>query len=198
MPIGPVEDRCRSYRMAFGALKIVKILLSEAELEAGVQRMAGEISAFYNKRPITIVGVLTGCVVMLADLIRRLDMPLRIDFIQASSYRGGTERGPLTIHPDLRPDVSGQDVLLVDDIFDTGHTLVEVIRELRLLRPASIRSAVLLSKVGRQEVEFQPDHVAFQIPDEFVVGYGLDYRDQFRNLPHVAVLGPEDIVDRPQ
>jgi hypoxanthine phosphoribosyltransferase len=143
----------------------------------------------------TIVGVLTGCVVFLSDLIRRLDMPLRIDFILASSYRGATTRGQLTIGPELQPDIGGRDVLLVDDIFDTGHTLVRVLEQLQQYEPASIRTAVLLYKEGRQEVEFEPEFVGFRIPNQFVVGYGLDYQDEYRNLPYLAVLEPDDLRD---
>jgi hypoxanthine phosphoribosyltransferase len=131
---------------------------------------------------------------LLADLIRQLGMPLRVGVLQASSYKGGTSRGQLTINAELMPDVARRDVLLVDDIFDTGHTLEQVVELVRGLGPTSVRSAVLLRKEGRQEVQYQPDFVAFEIPDEFVVGYGLDYRDAFRNLPFIAALDEEDIA----
>jgi hypoxanthine phosphoribosyltransferase len=173
----------------------VKVLLSEQQLSEGVDHLAREIAQVWGSKSMTIVGVLTGCVVFLADLIRRLDMPLRVDFIQASSYRGGTMRGELTIDAALQPDIRDRHVLLVDDIFDTGHTLVEVVEQLRKCGPASLQTAVLLYKQGRQEVDVEPDFIGFQIPDEFVVGYGLDYRDEFRNLPHLAVLEPGDLVD---
>lgn len=172
----------------------VKILLSEADLQAGVSRMADAISAHYDKRPLTIVGVLTGSVVLLADLIRQLDMPLRVGVLQASSYRGGTTRGSLTINAEMMLDVAGRDVLLVDDIFDTGHTLVEVIENVNQLEPTSVRTAVMLRKEGRQEVDCAPDFVGFDIPDEFVVGYGLDYQDQYRNLRYLGALEPEDLA----
>lgn len=184
---------CRSRK----AESIVKILLSEDELREGVDRLSRQIAAQWGQRPMTIVGVLTGCIVFLADLIRRLDIPLRVDLIQASSYRGATTRGNLTIDAALQSDIRGHDVLLVDDIFDTGHTLVEVLAELKRHQPASIRTAVLLYKEGRQEVEFEPEFVAFRIPNQFVVGYGLDYRDEFRNLPFLAILEPEDLPDPP-
>lgn len=158
-----------------------------------MRRMAESITAHSEGRPLTIIGVLTGSVVLLADLIRLLEMPLRVGVVQASSYRGGTTRGELTINSELMPDIAGRDVLLVDDIFDTGHTLVKVISLLNELGPASVRSAVLLRKLGRQEVSISPDLVGFDIPDEFVVGYGLDYQDEYRNLPFLAALEPEDI-----
>lgn len=164
-------------------------LLDEARLAAGVSRVANEITAHYGQRPIVIVGVLTGSIVFLSDLIRRLRMPLQIAFIQASSYRGDATRpGQLVIKEDLLPPLSGADVLVLDDIFDTGHTLVTVRDRLRALGAASVKTAVLLRKLGRQEVDALPDYVAFDIPDEFVVGYGLDFDNQYRHLPYVGVL----------
>ena len=155
--------------------------------------MAEEIGTVYGTAPLTIVGVLTGSVVLLADLIRQLEMPLRVGLLQTSSYRSGTTRGELIINSEMMLDIADRDVLLVDDIYDTGHTLVEVIAELQRFEPRSLRSAVLLRKEGRQEVELEPDIVGFKIPDEFVVGYGLDYADLYRNLPHLATLEREDL-----
>jgi hypoxanthine phosphoribosyltransferase len=176
----------------------VKTLITEEQIRDGVKRLAGEITAYYASRPLTIIGVLTGSVVVVADLIRQLDMPLRMGVIQASSYRGAnTTRGPLVLNADLMPDIAGRHVLLVDDIFDTGHTLMETISLLDDMQPASIRSAVLLRKHGRQEVDFAPDYVVFEIPNEFVVGYGLDYEDAYRNLPYVAALEPSDLGNTP-
>ncbi len=173
---------------------LVKVLLDEPQLQAGVNRMACEISAHYGQRPLTIVGVLTGSVVLLADLIRQLEMPLRVGVLQASSYRGETSRGSIAINSDLLLDVNGRDVLLVDDIFDTGHTLAHVIPLLEKMGARSVKSAVLLRKQGRQEVEMETEFVGFDIPDEFVVGYGLDYRDQYRNLRYLAALEPADLT----
>ncbi len=157
--------------------------------------MAAEVNRQYGDRPLTIIGVMTGSVVLLADLIRQLAMPLRVGVIQASSYRGGTEAGELRINTDFVLDVADRDVLLVDDIFDTGRTLEKVVQLIQSYGPRSVRSAVLLRKLGRQEVESKPDFVGFDIPDLFVVGYGLDYRDHYRNLPYVAAIEPEDLVD---
>jgi hypoxanthine phosphoribosyltransferase len=173
--------------------QIVKTLLSEHDLREGVDRLSRQIAEQWGSRPMTIIGILTGCVVFLADLIRRLDVPLRVHLVQASSYRAGTTRDDLAVEVELRAEIRGQDVLLVDDIFDTGHTLVEVVAELKKYEPASIRTAVLLYKEGRQEVEFEPEFIAFRIPNQFVVGYGLDYQDEYRNLPYLAVLEPEDL-----
>jgi hypoxanthine phosphoribosyltransferase len=179
-------------------VRAVKILITEEQVREGVTRLAREISAQYADRPLTIIGVLTGSIVLLADLIRQLSMPLRVGVVQASSYRGaGTSRGPLVFNSDLMPDIAGREVLLVDDIYDTGHTLVETISLLDDMLPTSVRSAVLLRKHGRQEVSYEPDYVAFDIPNEFVVGYGLDYQDAYRNLPYVAALELDDLGVEP-
>lgn len=172
----------------------MKILLNEHQVQEGVSRMAREIAAEYASRPLTVIAVMTGSVVLLADLIRQLSMPLRVGVLQASSYKGSTARGALTINADLMPEVTGRDVLLVDDIFDTGHTLAKIVEKMKAMQPRSVRSVVLLRKHGRQEVEYQPDFAAFEIPDEFVVGYGLDYQDEYRNLPYLAVLEPSDLL----
>ncbi len=173
----------------------MKSLITEEELRQGIDRIAAEICQQYHGRPLTIVGVLIGSVVFLADLIRRLDMPLRLELVQARSYRGNSTRpGPLVLNLDLlSSDIRGRDVLLVDDIFDTGHTLWELVPQIDELGPKTVRTAVLLQKQGRCEVPMTPHHVAFEIPDVFVVGYGLDYHDQYRNLPYVAELEKADL-----
>lgn len=172
----------------------MKTLLTADQLHEGVARLAEEITRDYRGRPLTIVGVLTGSIVVLSDLIRQLDLPLRLGLVQASSYRGPTTSPrTLRINAEMLPDIEHRDVLLVDDIFDTGKTLLELISQLDDLRPGSIRTAVLLEKQGRREVELRPDYIAFQIPDEFVVGYGLDYGDMYRNLPYLAALEPHEL-----
>lgn len=171
----------------------MKTLLSEQQLHDGVQRMAAEITATYGSKPLTIIGLLTGSVILLADLIRKLEMPLRVGVVQTSSY-DGVERGSLTINSEMMLDIRNRDVLLIDDIFDTGHTMEKVTELMQDLGPTSLRSAVLLLKTGCQQVELRPDFVGFDIPDEFVVGYGLDYNDEYRNLPFLACLEPADIT----
>jgi hypoxanthine phosphoribosyltransferase len=177
--------------------RLMKELISAEQLDAGIRKMAEQITSTIGDRPLTVIGVLTGSVVLLADLIRQLKMPLRVGFVQASSYRGQLERGTLELDEAIVPDVVGREVLLVDDIFDTGHTLDEVQTMIQSMKPSILHTAVLLHKLGRQEVEIRPDFVAFEIPDEFVVGYGLDYRDQYRNLPYVAVLEEADLESNP-
>ncbi len=171
----------------------MKTLLSESQLRGGVDEMAQAITRRYGGNPLTIVAVMTGSLVLLADLIRQLNMPVRVSLIQASSYRGHTEPGQLWIRDDMMLDVTGRDVLVVDDIFDTGKTLQRVVECVGEMDPNSVSSAVLLHKEGRQQVALTPDFVAFRIPDEFVVGYGLDYQDLYRNLPYLAVLEPSEI-----
>ena len=167
----------------------MNVLLTAEEIQNRIGELARQIAADYRDRPLTIVGVLTGSLIFLADLVRRLDLPLRIGLIQASSYRGAVTRpGELRVGPDLVPDVRDRHVLLLDDILDTGQTLAHLVRHLRDLGPLSVRVAVLLRKLGRQTVAFDPDYTGFDIPDAFVVGYGLDYNDEYRNLPHIAVL----------
>lgn len=168
----------------------MRVLIAAEQIQKRVDELGREVSAVYsNHEPLTIVGVLTGSLVFLADLIRRLDLPLRIALIQASSYRGNaTSPGELRIQPEMLPDLKDRHVLILDDILDTGQTLAKVVEHIQSLGPKSLRVAVLLRKLGRQQVEFEPDFCGFQIPDAFVIGYGLDYNDEYRHLPHIGVL----------
>jgi hypoxanthine phosphoribosyltransferase len=154
-----------------------------------VRELARQIAVDYQHRPVTIVGVLTGSLMFLADLVRHLDLPLRIGLLQASSYRGDNKTpGPLQVGPEMLPDLRDRHVLLLDDILDTGRTLATLVPKIRSMGVASVKIAVLLRKKGRQQVSLQPDYCGFDIPDRFVVGYGLDYNDEFRHLPYVAAL----------
>ena len=167
------------------------VLISESEIQDRVRQLGREIEADYQGKPLTIVAVLTGSLIFLADLIRQMRLPLRVALLQASSYKGATTRaGPLIVNEAFLPDVADRDVLLLDDILDTGHTLATLVRRISDRGARSVRTAVLLRKLGRQEVHLEPDYCGFPIPDAFVVGYGLDYNDDFRHLPHVAILPP--------
>ena len=188
-------SRRNKLRLEAEEIDAVKTLLSEQRLQEGVDAMAEAISQRYGDSAVTVVAVMTGSLVLLADLIRQMVMPVRVSLIQASSYRGGTESGDLWIREDMMLDVSNRDVLIVDDIFDTGRTLQAVVRCVESMGPRSVATAVLLHKEGRQQVDMEPDFVGFKIPDEFVVGYGLDYQDLYRNLPYLAVLEPCEIDD---
>jgi hypoxanthine phosphoribosyltransferase len=169
---------------------VLPVLITAQQIDRRVTELAEQIAPEYRDRPLTIVGVLTGSLMFLADLVRRLNVPLRIDFIQASSYRG-TESGALQIGPELRADIRGRHVLLVDDILDTGQTLKFLLAHLQELGAATVKVAVLLRKEGRQRHPVHVDFIGFNIPDAFVVGYGLDYNDEYRHLPYVAVLPHE-------
>jgi hypoxanthine phosphoribosyltransferase len=173
----------------------MKTLLTEDQIREGTGRMAGEIQKHYEGKPLTLVGVLMGSVVLLADLIRLLDVSLRVGMVQARCDPAkGVCLGPLVIDEDLLSyGVRGRHVLLVDDIFDTGHTLWNLIPQIDELGPASVRSVVLLQKEGQCQVAMKPDFVGFTIPNVFVVGHGLDYRDRYRNLPYVAALEPNEM-----
>jgi hypoxanthine phosphoribosyltransferase len=167
----------------------MEILLPAERIRERVDEMARRIAADFHGRPTTIVGVLTGSLMFLSDLVRRIDLPLRIGLVQASSYRGAaTTPGPLRVGPELVPDVRDRHVLLLDDILDTGQTLAYLIDHLKGLGAASVRSAVLLRKAGRQRVPVEPDYCGFDIPDVFVVGYGLDYNDEYRHLPYIGIV----------
>lgn len=167
----------------------MNVLLTAERIQKRVAELAQQVAGDFRDRPVTIVGVLTGSLMFLADLVRHLDLPLRIGLIQASSYRGATTTpGALHVAPELLPDVHGRHVLLLDDILDTGQTLTYLVHHLRGLDIASLRVGVLLRKIGRQQNSLEPDYVGFDIPNAFVVGYGLDYNDEYRHLPYIAVL----------
>lgn len=172
----------------------MKILLDEAQLRQGVEQLAGRINDHYQSRPLTVVAVMTGSLILLADLIRQLSMPLRVGIVQASSYRGGTRSGELLVNANMLINIRDREVLLLDDIFDTGRTMQRLLGELQSMGATNVKSAVLLHKQRDHEVAVRPDFVAFEIPDEFVVGYGLDFQDLYRNLPYLAVLEQEDLI----
>jgi hypoxanthine phosphoribosyltransferase len=168
----------------------MEILIPAERIRQRVAELAAAVAADYRDRqPLTFVGVLTGSLMFLADLTRQLDLPHRIGFIQASSYRGdATAPGELRIGPELFADLRGRHVLLLDDILDTGQTLARLTDHLKGHGPLSVRSAVLLRKRGRQSIAFEPDYCGFDILDVFVVGYGLDFNDEYRHLPYIGVL----------
>ena len=177
----------------------MRILLDESELHEGVEGLAREIDEFYDhSRPLTVIAIMTGSLVLFADLIRRLSMPQRVGVIRASSYRGGTSSGELTVDAEMMIDVQDRNVLLVDDIFDTGKTLERLSGMMTDFGAKTVKTAVLLRKQREHLTSMRPDFVAFEIPDEFVVGYGLDYLDMYRNLPYLAVLEPAEIEATPK
>ncbi len=171
--------------------ELASVLISQEQIAARIRRLTRDIQRDYAGRDLVIVSLLNGTVIFLADLIRNLSLPLRLDFIGVSSYGGGTESRELVFTKELRIDVRGREVLLVDDILDTGKTLSAVLKKLRALKPRRIRTCVLLDKPERRIEKVRADYVGFTIPNEFVVGYGLDYAERYRNLPFIGVLKPE-------
>ena len=171
---------------------ISRILISEEELKNKVAEMGRRISQDYQGKRLMVVGVLKGSVVFMADLIRHITVPVEMDFMAVSSYGAGVKTsGVVKILKDLDRLIEGYHVLVVEDILDSGMTLGYLADLLRDRGPASVRIATLLDKPERRQVDIKPDYVGFTIPDEFVVGYGLDYAQKYRNLPYIGVLKPE-------
>lgn len=169
-------------------------LIEQDEIQRRVHALGQELSEQYRGRNLTVIGALTGCMLFMADLVRAIDVPHRIGVVQTSSYRGSTTRpGELTVDLGLLPDIRGRDVLIVDDIFDTGNTMEKLLAALQHREPASVRTVALLVKEGRAEVELKPDFHCFRIPDVFVIGYGLDYNDDYRHLPFIGALDESDL-----
>jgi hypoxanthine phosphoribosyltransferase len=169
------------------------VLVSEEQIARRVKTLAREIERDFRGRDLVVVSLLNGTVLFLADLIRHLNLPLRLDFIGVSSYGDGTESGDLIFTKELRLDVRGRDVLLVDDILDTGKTLGRVLPKIRALKPRRVKTCVLLDKPARRVEKIRADYAGFAIPDVFVVGYGLDFAECYRNLPFVGVLRGQSI-----
>lgn len=170
--------------------EIERVLITEEQLARRVKILAREIERDFRGREMVVVSLLSGTVMFLADLIRHLNLPLRLDFIGVSSYGSGAESGDLIFTKELKLDVRNRDVLLVDDILDTGKTLSRVLPKIRALKPRRIKICVLLDKPSRRVEKIFVDYVGFEIPDLFVVGYGLDFAERYRNLPFVGVLHP--------
>ena len=166
------------------------ILITEAQIDRRVRQLSRMIQRDYAERELVVVALLTGTILFLADLIRHLTLPLRLDCIGVSTYRNGSVPGEPCFTKELGLDVEGRDVLLVDDILDTGKTLHRVVSKLRPLGPRTIRICVLLEKQARRLENVRADYVGFTVPDLFVVGYGLDFAERYRNLPFIGVLQP--------
>lgn len=170
---------------------IEKILLTEEQIQQCVAKLGAQLAEEYaDKNPI-FLGVLKGVVVFFADMIRATPIPCEIDFLAASSYGNGTNSGKLIMRKDVSVDIRGRHVVILEDILDTGNTLKRVVAHLLEKEPASLKICALLDKPDRREVEIEADYVGFTIPNEFVVGYGLDYAEGYRNLPYIGVLKPE-------
>ena len=168
----------------------IRTMIAAEEIAARVEALAAGINAhFAGTEKLVVVGLLRGSFVFVADLVRRLDLPVEVDFIEASSYGSGTESSrDVRILKDLRSPVEGLDVLVVEDIVDTGHTMKHVLKLLATRKPNRLEVCALLSKPSRREVEIRAKWIGFEIPDEFVVGYGIDYAQRNRNLPYIGAV----------
>jgi hypoxanthine phosphoribosyltransferase len=167
----------------------MKLLLREEEVQRKVRQLARKISSDLAGQEVLLVGVLKGAFIFMADLARRMRSPVKMDFVRLASYSSGTiSSGKVKITKDLETSLKGKEVLIVEDIIDTGVTLQYLFRRLKARKPRSLRTVVLLDKPSRRKVRFQPDYVGFTISDHFVVGYGLDWNEEFRNLPGIYVL----------
>ncbi len=172
---------------------ILEVLLTEEQIKARIDELGKELSAEYAGKDPVVVGVLKGVVVFYADMIRKLTVPCQCDFMWISSYAGTNSTGQMQVRRDLSVDIKGRHVLILEDIFDTGNSLSFTYNHLMAKEPASIKICTLLDKPSRRKpgITLKADYVGFEVPDAFVVGYGLDFNEHYRNLPYVGVLKPE-------
>ena len=170
---------------------IERILISEEEIQNKVSEMGKKISDDFRDKDPLFVGVLKGCFIFMADLMRYVDIRCSMDFMAVSSYSGTSSTGAVKINKDLSEDIEGRHVIIVEDILDSGVTLSYLKQYLMVRRPASISIATLMDKPARRKADIYADYSCFEIPDAFVVGYGLDYNERYRNLPYIGVLKPE-------
>lgn len=177
--------------------ELAEILLTEEEIARRVRELGAEITKDYQGKELIVVGILKGALPFMADLIRQIKVPLRYDLMAVSSYGNSTKTsGAVQILKDLEMDLEDQHVLVVEDIIDTGLTLKYLLSNLQARRPASLKVCTLLDKPSRREVDITPEYNGFVIPDRFVVGYGLDYAERFRELPMIGVLKPEVYTEK--
>ena len=172
---------------------IAKILITEEQLRTRIAQLGQELTAEYEGKFPLIVGVLKGVVVFYADMVRQIKVPCQMDFMWISSYAGTDSTGRMVVKRDVSQDIEGRHVLILEDIYDTGNSLDFTYRHLLSKNPASLKICTLLDKPERRKpgITLKPDYVGFTVPNEFVVGYGLDYNEEYRNLPYVGVLKPE-------
>ena len=172
----------------------IEVMLSAEEIDKRIRELAAEISKDYEGKSLFLVGVLKGAIIFLSDLVRYITVPLEIDFIAVSSYGSDTtSSGVVRIQKDLEQSLKGKDVLIVEDIVDTGLTLNYLYKNILSRQPESLRVITLLDKPERRKVDFNPDYCGFTIPDRFVIGYGLDYDENYRQLPDICVLNSTSV-----
>lgn len=169
-----------------------KILISEEQIKQRVKELGAQITKDYEDKKLLLVGILNGCVYFMTDLSREIDKLLQLDFMVVSSYGNSTSTsGVVKIIKDLNRSIEGFDVLIVEDIVDTGLTLSYIKDVLSARKPNSVKICTLINKQGRRKVDLEPDYVGFDIPDEFIIGYGLDYAEKYRNLKDILIIRPE-------
>jgi hypoxanthine phosphoribosyltransferase len=169
----------------------LQVLISEENIQARIADLGAKIRAEYGDKPITCIGILKGSFIFMADLVRAIGGPVRCEFLGVSSYQGGTKStGVVRITEDLTAPIEGHHCLIVEDIIDTGLTMDFLLKTLEVRKPASVKVCTLLDKTANREVHLDADYVGFSIPDEFVVGFGLDLNELYRNLPYIAVYTP--------
>jgi len=172
---------------------IESVLISEEEITTRIKELGKEISDFYKNKEVLVVGVLSGVIPFLGQLIKYLDFPARIDYVKCTSYEGENSTGNIRFSKDMSFDPMGQDILLCEDILDTGLTVFEVKKLLYARGAKSVKVTALIDKPSRREYEVKGDWIGFEIPNKFIVGFGLDYNQYYRNLPYIGVLKPEAI-----
>ena len=171
---------------------IERVVFDGPAIHKRIDEMAAQITADYTDRELTVIAILTGSLMFMSDMLRRIPLPLKLDCLSVATYHGKTTTSGDVIFKQLAiPDVAGRDVLILDDILDTGHTLAAVRKRLETANPRSIRVCVLLSKRKPRDRDVHADYIGFEIDDEFVVGYGLDFLERYRNLPYIGVLRKE-------
>lgn len=171
---------------------IEKVLLSEEQIQNRISELAEQINKDYEGKSVVMIGILRGAVMFFTDLAKKLTVPVKMDFMAVSSYSGGTRTsGVVRMVHDLAENIEGKDVLIVEDIVDSGLTLSYLAKNLKLRKPSSLKICCLLDKPYQRTNEITVDYVGFEIPDEFVIGYGLDYEEYYRNIPYIGVLKPE-------
>ena len=171
----------------------MKLLISESEIKKRVKALAHKINEDYKGKKPIFVGILNGCYVFMADLLREIDLDIEVDFVKIRSYEGDSSTGTIKFRKDISADIDGRDIIIVEDIIDSGFTINFLVNRLRNSGPKSVAVATILFKKEVAKLDFNVDYVGFEIPPEFVVGYGLDYDEKYRQLKDVMVMEPEDI-----
>lgn len=176
---------------------ILKVLITEEQIRTRIAQLGEELTRDYEGKDPVIVGVLKGVVVFYADMLRQIKVPCQMDFMWISSYSGTTSTGNMVVKRDISADIKGRHVLILEDIFDTGHSLDFTYKHLLSKEPASLKICTFLDKPARRlpGINLKPDYVGYTVPNEFVVGYGLDFNEHYRNLPYIGVLKPEAYAD---